>query len=195
MDGGPMTGSWIIRVAGQTYGPYGWEQMRAFAAERRLARQSLVARDGETEFRRADDEPELSAIFSPAQPARETAVVQTLRPEGSASFGRGEEQSRNGETSHFVVIADMKSGSIAKLEEAIATFGPTHAILPQPWLLASEDSINAVRNLLVQQLGKLDMLFIVDAGNDKAAWYNFGPEADARIRKIWRSSPKLRVAS
>jgi hypothetical protein len=190
-----MTGSWIISVAGQTYGPYSSEQMHAFAAEGRLARQSLVARVGETDFRRAADEPELSAIFSPAQPARETAVVQPLRQDGSASFGRGEEQSRNGETSHFVVIADMKSGSIAKLEEAIATFGPTYAILPQAWLLVSEESINAVRNLLVQQLGKLDMLFIVDAGHDKAAWFNFGLEADARIRKIWRSEPKLRVAS
>jgi len=195
MDGRPMTGSWIISVASQTYGPYDSRQMASFAAEGRLAPQSLVAHAGETDFRRAGDEPELSGIFSPPQPARDTAMVQSLRPEGSGSFGRGEEPSRNGETSHFVVIADMKSGSIAKLEEAIATFGPAYAILPQAWLLVSEDSINAVRNLLVQQLGKLDVLFVVDAGNDKAAWYNFGPEADARIRKLWRSEPKLRVAS
>jgi hypothetical protein len=190
-----MSGSWIISVAGQTYGPYGPEQMRTFAAEGRLARQSLVAHAGETEFRRAEDEPELSAIFPSAQPARETAIFQPLRQESAASFGRGEEPSRNGETSHFLVLADMKSGSIAKLEEAIATFGPTCAILPQAWLLVSEASINAVRNLLVQQLGKLDMLFVVDAGNNKAAWFNFGPEADSRIRKLWRSETKLRVAS
>jgi hypothetical protein len=95
----------------------------------------------------------------------------------------------------MLIVADLKSGSIAKLEEEIATFGQSVAILPQAWLLASESSVNAVRNRLVQQLGKLDVLFVADASNDKAAWFNFGPEADARIRRIWRSEPKLRAAS
>jgi hypothetical protein len=38
---------------------------------------------------------------------------------------------------------------------------------------------------LVRKLGKLDALFIVDAVHDKAAWFNFGPESDARIRRMW----------
>ena len=37
----------------------------------------------------------------------------------------------------------------------------------------------------MQKLGKLDTLFIVDAVHDKAAWFNFGPEADTRIRRMW----------
>ena len=37
----------------------------------------------------------------------------------------------------------------------------------------------------MQKLGKLDTIFIVDAAHDKAAWFNFGPEADTRIRKMW----------
>jgi hypothetical protein len=45
--------------------------------------------------------------------------------------------------------------------------------------------VNAIRNQLVQQLGKLDVLFVVDATRDKAAWFNFGPEADSRIRRNW----------
>ncbi|HEY6578671.1 MAG TPA: DUF4339 domain-containing protein [Rhizomicrobium sp.] len=190
-----MTGSWVISVAGQTYGPYDTNQMQAFAAEGRLARQSRVARIGETTFRSAIDEPELAGIFSPAQPARETVVVQTLRHETPASFGRGDEQTRSVERSHFVIIADMKSGSIAKIEETIATLGQTYPILPQVWLLASGETVNTVRNLLIRHLGKLDALFVVDAGNDRAAWFNFGPEADARIRKIWRPEPKLQAAS
>jgi hypothetical protein len=28
-------------------------------------------------------------------------------------------------------------------------------------------------------------LFIVDSTHNKAAWFNFGPEADARIRRVW----------
>ena len=49
--------------------------------------------------------------------------------------------------------------------------------------------VNAVRNLLVQQLSKLDVLFVVDATHNKAAWFNFGPEADSRIRRIWTKTP------
>jgi hypothetical protein len=52
-------------------------------------------------------------------------------------------------------------------------------------VLVSENTINAVRNALVQKLGKLDTIFIVDAAHDKAAWFNFGPETDIRIRKMW----------
>ena len=48
-----------------------------------------------------------------------------------------------------------------------------------------------MRNALVRKLGKLDTLFIVDAGRDKAAWFNFGPEADTRIRKIWSKAAEF----
>jgi hypothetical protein len=42
-----------------------------------------------------------------------------------------------------------------------------------------------VRNSLVQKLGTLDTLFVVDATHDKAAWHNFGPDADVRLRRLW----------
>lgn len=107
-------------------------------------------------------------------------------------FGR-EEGDRG--LSHVLIIADLKSDSIARLEEEIATFGLSVAIQPQSWLLASSASANSVRNRLVQQLGKLDMLFVADASNNKAAWFNFGPEADARIRRVWRPEPKPHATS
>jgi hypothetical protein len=190
-----MSGSWIISAAGRIYGPYGIEQLRAFAEEGRLARQSLVAHPGETEFRRASDDPELADFFAPPRSEPDTDIVRGMRREPSAGFGRSDEGSRTDGPSHFVIIADLKSGSIARLEETIATLGHSFAILPQAWLLSSHETVNAVRNLLTPQLGKLDVLFVVDAGNNKAAWFNFGPEADARIRKLWRSEPKLRAAS
>ena len=188
-----MAGSWTISVAGQIYGPYSFEQMQAFAAEGRLARQSLVAATGENDFRRAADQPELAPIFQPATTKSESAVAQTLVREPK-EFGRADRNARGGELSHMLIVAEMKSGSIAKLEEEIATFGQSFAIFPQAWLLASDASINTVRNRLIQQLGKLDTLFVADATNNRAAWFNFGPEADARIRKIWRSEPRLLAA-
>ena len=79
----------------------------------------------------------------------------------------------------------MKSRSIAGLEEEIFTLGQAHRFGPQSWVLSSEASITTIRNALVQKLGKIDTLFIVDAAHDKAAWFNFGPETDTRIRKMW----------
>jgi len=186
-----VTGSWTISVAGQIYGPYSTKEMRAFAAEGRLARQSLVAPAGETEFRRAAEQAELAPIFQPSVATGDGALAQPLH-QRTKEFGRAE---ADGEQSHMLIVADLKSGSIAKLEEEIATFGQSVAILPQAWLLTSAASVNTVRNRLVQQLGKLDVLFVADASNNKAAWFNFGPEADARIRKLWRSEPRLSAAS
>jgi hypothetical protein len=60
--------------------------------------------------------------------------------------------------------------------------------MPQGWILSSELSINEIRNTLAKKLGKLDTLFVVDATHDKAAWFNFGPEAETRFRRIWQKA-------
>ena len=131
-----MSDSWIISVAGRTYGPYGKEQLRSLAAEGRLARRSMVARAGETEFRRASDEGELADVFGTPKSGEDMDVVRNPRREASPGFGRSDEASRNESPSHFVIVADLKSGSIAKLEDTIASLGQSIAILPQVWLLS-----------------------------------------------------------
>ena len=88
----------------------------------------------------------------------------------------------------------MKSRSIAGLEEEIFNLGPAYSLMPQAWLLISDQPINYVRNTLVQKLGKMDMLFIVDATHNKAAWFNFGPESDTRIRRVWTAQHEHPVA-
>lgn len=188
-----MSASWIVSVAGRAYGPYTDAQMQAFASEGRLAPQSLVARNGETQFRQAADDTALAALFGlhkmpaleAAQPVA-TATVTPIKPaEAPSAFGQKDDAAKTGERAHIIVIADMKSRSIDGLEEEIFKLGPAYAFLPQAWLLSTEMSVNAIRNQLVQQLGKLDVLFVIDATRDKAAWFNFGPEADARIRRNW----------
>ena len=91
--------------------------------------------------------------------------------------------------SHFVIIADLKSSSTTGLEEEIFSLGTAHRFMPQAWVLSSEVGINTIRHALVQKLGKIDTLFIVDAAHDKAAWFNFGPENDARVRRMWSREP------
>jgi len=177
-----MAESWTISVGGRVYGPYSIEQMQGFHAENRLADHSLVARAGEEQFHPASEDPELAPLF-------QAAAEEPQAPAGEPAphrFGvRAGEELGAGTPSHFVIIADMKSRSISGLEEEIFSLGHAHRFMGQAWILSSEATINTIRNALVQKLGKLDTLFIVDAAHDKAAWFNFGPESDIRIRKMW----------
>jgi GYF domain 2 len=188
-----MSDTWTISVSGRSYGPYTLAQMQAFAAEGRLAPQSLVARAGENQFRPAGEDAGLAALFRPAAPQPQAQTRQFFTAEGNEeipSFGRNEEDAPSGQRAHFIIVADMKSRSISGLEEEIFNLGPAVPILPQAWLLASDMAINQIRQALVQKLGKLDTLFVADATHDKAAWFNFGPEADSRIRRIWQKQPE-----
>ena len=181
-----MAESWTISVGGRVYGPYSLEQMQGFHAENRLADHSMVARAGEEQFHPASEDTALALLF---QPASETAAAEPAAAEPIASepaqphrFGA---RAENDGPAHFVIVADMKSRSITGLEEEIFSLGQAHRFGPQSWVLSSEATINTIRNALVQKLGKIDTLFIVDAVHDKAAWFNFGPETDTRIRKMW----------
>jgi len=181
-----MAESWTISVGGRVYGPYSLEQMQGFHAENRLADHSMVARAGEEQFHPASEDTALALLF---QPASETVAAEPAAAEPVASepaqphrFGA---RAENDGPAHFVIVADMKSRSITGLEEEIFSLGQAHRFGPQSWVLSSEATINTIRNALVQKLGKIDTLFIVDAVHDKAAWFNFGPETDTRIRKMW----------
>ncbi|HEY2009705.1 MAG TPA: DUF4339 domain-containing protein [Rhizomicrobium sp.] len=175
-----MAESWTISVGGRVYGPYRLEQMQGFYAENRLADHSMVARAGEDQFYPAGEDPALAPLFVSV----ENTPAEYIAAEPAQPHRFGTRAEADG-PSHFVIMADMKSRSIMGLEEEIFSLGQAHRFGPQAWVLSSEASINNIRNALVQKLGKLDTLFIVDAARDKAAWFNFGPETDTRIRKIW----------
>ena len=192
-----MSEYWLVTVEGQAYGPYPYEQMQAFIAEGRIAAHSLVsAPDDEGEPHYACEDPVLGALFEPAAPeaAAITEKLVPAEPTAAHKFGRNAEPG-DGELAHLVVIADMKSRSINGLEQEIFRLGQAYPMMPQVWILKTDLAINAVRNELVQKLGKLDTLFIVDSTHDKAAWFNFGPEADTRIRRVWNKSASERKSA
>jgi len=182
-----MAESWTISVGGRVYGPYSLEQMQGFHAENRLADHSMVARAGEEQFHPASEDTALALLFQPASEATaaEPAAAEPVASEPAQPHRFGA-RAENGGPAHFVIVADMKSRSITGLEEEIFGLGQAHRFGPQAWVLSSEASINTIRNALVQKLGKLDTLFIVDAAHDKAAWFNFGPEADTKVRRLWQ---------
>jgi hypothetical protein len=175
---------WTISVNGQIYGPYGVSEMRKFAAEGRLAAQSLVAREGESLYLPAERDEDLAPLFR-TKPTPVKPVFFTADGDAGRGFGRAETDDNN-ESNHYVIVADMKSRSISGVEEEIFKLGHACSLTPQSWVLESRQPINTVRNTLVQKLGKIDVLFIVDASNDKSAWFNYGPEAESRIRRIWQ---------
>ena len=191
-----MAETWTISVGSRVYGPYTIEQMHAFHAEGRLATHSLVARAGEEQFHPAGEDSELALLFpvlaapsgeSEAAPQLETPAP--LSPPEPHRFGR-ETEAGVSERSRFVIISDMRSGSISALEEEIFNLGPAYRFMPQSWVLTSEASLNTIRHALMQKLGKLDTIFVVDTIHDRAAWFNFGPEADTRVRRMWSRTPE-----
>jgi hypothetical protein len=188
-----MASSWTIKANGSTYGPYAIEQMRGFAREGRLAPHSEVSRGTGGEYRMAGEDAELASLFRPvAQPAAPRPAFFTADGDIGQSYARREVESST--LSRFIIIADMKSRSIAGLEEEIFRSGSSMALTPQSWLLTTEMSLNALRNALIQKLGRIDVLFIIDVVRNKAAWFGYGPEADSRIRRIWQEAQKSQAA-
>ena len=189
-----MSSTWTISVGGRSYGPYALEQMIAFQAEGRLAPHSMVARDGEEQFHHASEDAQLAQLFpgvatgAPAgQAAAQSPAQQADTPTAAARFGRDARAlASSGERNRYIILSDMKSGSISALDEEIFNFGLAFRFLPQAWILTSEVSLNTIRSELIQKLGKLDMLIVIDTSNDKAAWFNFGPEADTKMRRMWQ---------
>ncbi|MBV9331137.1 MAG: DUF4339 domain-containing protein [Alphaproteobacteria bacterium] len=169
--------TWSVRVGGRSYGPYTAQQMRAFINEGRLTETSMVASGSSEDFRPAGDDATLNALF-----VASLESTRTIIPGTQQRFGKHDSSS---ERAHYIIVADMRSGSLAGIEAEISKLGPAFLIAPQVWIVRSDATVNTIRNALVQKLGKLDMLFVVDATHNKAAWFNYGPEADARIRKIW----------
>jgi len=182
-----MSQSWLVTVGGQVYGPYPYEQMHAFIAEGRIVAHSLVETPEDAAPHRASQDPVLGVLFQPAPApiAEPVPVSERPMPAEAASAQKFGRPAVDGELAHFIIIADMKSRSINGLEEEIFNLGQAYPMMPQVWILKTDQAVNAVRNALVQRLGKLDTLFVVDSTHDKAAWFNFGPEADARIRRVW----------
>jgi hypothetical protein len=190
-----MSSTWTISANGRSFGPYTLEQMRSFAAEGRLAPHSLVARGAGGEFRMAGEDGELALLFRPAQPAPQPVQQRPVffTAEGDIG-GLGRRDADTAQMSRFLIAADMKSRSVSGLEEEIFRHGPAITLMPQVWLLTTETTLNALRNTLIQRLGRIDTLFVVDVGRNKAAWFNFGPEADSRIRRVWQEAQKAQAA-
>ncbi len=181
-----MIGAWSINISGRLYGPFTSERMRSFAGEGRLAPHSLIAREGTDDWHEAHEEPAFCDLFAGRAKDKDPVVTPFAAHVPKSDVGGKEKM--EGARTHFVVIIDLKSRPAGNLEETVNSIGPNYQLMPNIWVISSDQTVNAVRNSLVQQLGKADSLFVIDASHGKAAWFNFGPEADVRIRRVWQKA-------
>ncbi len=89
--------------------------------------------------------------------------------------------------SNFIIVADVRSRGAAALESAVSRMGTTCRINPLVTLLHTDRTAGSIRNDLIQLLGTSDNLLVIDANHGKLAWFNLGPEIDAKLRALWKT--------
>ena len=177
-----LNGVWRINVSGQVYGPYTGHQIKAFALEGRIAPHSIVQTGEQGPWITAIDDPVLGQLFVQKQLPAAQAMAQPQTTRADAAPAVGAEFA----TANFMIVADIRSRASAPFEAAISKMGDNYRLNPLVWLLHTDRTSGAIRNELVQHLGQNDTLFIVDATRGKTAWFNLGPEPDAKIRRVWK---------
>jgi hypothetical protein len=182
--GDPLNSMWRINVSGQVYGPYTGHQIKAFAAEGRIAAHSIVQTGEAGPWITAIDDPILAQLFVVATPPAAKPIAD-YKP-AAAPPSAAQPAAADLATSNFIIIADIRARTSTPFEAALNRLGTNFRLNPLVWLLHSEHTAGAIRNELVTHLGNTDSVFIADAGRGKMAWFNLGPEADARIRKVWQ---------
>jgi hypothetical protein len=193
--GDPLNSMWRINVSGQVYGPYTGHQIKAFAAEGRVAAHSIVQTGESGPWITAIDDPVLAQLFVVSHPPAATPMAEPIQHKTHAAPAAAAAQPASANGAHapaaeivdanFIIIADIRARSSAPFEATLNRIGANYRLNPLVWLLHTDKSAGAIRNELVQHLGTTDSVFIADANRGKMAWFNLGPEADARIRKVW----------
>ncbi len=159
--------TWFVKVAEKIYGPYARETIARFVAEGRVKATSLVALRNDGAW----------------TPARDFAPLQAVLSETRDQFKTDEPSA----PANLLVFAESLSGHSFRLEHELRRLGAVADIQPGLYLLRTHRTAGAVRNAISQMLGKGDKLLVMDATRDRLAWFNLGPETDARIREVWNA--------
>ena len=95
---------------------------------------------------------------------------------------------------NIMIVTDVISRPTVRLEGAIVAFGPTLRLTSQTWLLNSSEPVSSILRALLKHIGSVDKIFVADCTSNKAAWYNYGPEFESRLRQQWRQASKPSAA-
>jgi hypothetical protein len=191
----PLDGRWVLQVSGRIYGPYTGHALKEYAREGRVVPQSVVARTGqaagEENWLAASEDPVLSTLFDNTQPITAQPVLNPSSAEKQVSYGpRKTQVDRRAKPTAFniMIVADVKTRSSGPMENALMSLGPSFKLSANAWVVHTPSGAPEVVNLLTQHLGSSDRLFVVDATRNRTAWFNMGPETDAKIRQVWKQN-------
>ncbi len=163
--------TWWVKVAGRAYGPYTSLQMARFVAEGRVTGSSLVSLFSDSGWSQARHCAALQNALNEAHP-----------PAQSEKAGDPEVRVAN-----LLVYADFRSGASRRFEFELRRLGRVAEAAPNLWLVRSRQTAGVLRNALSQMLERGDKVLVIDATRDRLAWFNMGPEAEARLREVWNS--------
>lgn len=185
----PLDARWYVRVGTDIYGPYSGHQMRGYVAEGRITAQSMIALEGARDWTAAANDQILGPYVAAstafqrveAKPAHVEAAalsspVTAERPAATADH----------QLCNFVIIFPNGARATTRLEQTIMNLGPACKLSSTVWIVSAKETAASVRNMLTEFFGKNDSLLVVDATRGKAAWFNFGPEQESRIRRVWQ---------
>lgn len=175
--------SWRVSVGGKVYGPYTSAQMEAFVIEGRVAAHSIVSAGDSGPWLAATDDPILASLFM-RTPSREVDAQPKPKVHPVADPVYVTEARQQG--INYIVVADIKGRAGYGFERELGKLGDNFRLSMTVFLLRSDFPISAVRNALVQHLGKTDSLMVVEANQSKSAWFNLGAQAEAHVRRVFQ---------
>jgi len=176
----PSPTEWWVQVRGRAFGPYTFAQLTEFAKEGRIRPSTPISFDPNTGWKEARRIEGLMPQFAHAAPDTPGgAPAPAAAPEAANVF----------------VHAEIVSGGWTPFMAALTSMGAICELAPGFWLVRTRFSAGVVRNMLSQTLERGDRFIVIDATRDRLAWFNLGPENDAKIREVWNGplrDPKKR---
>jgi len=160
---------WWVQVRGQAFGPYTQSQLVEFIREGRIRPSTPVSQ-------RAD---------GGWVEARRVYAFTTETPQQPAANAHADV-----EVSNVFVHAEINSAAWGAFLAALEAMGGMCELASGLWILRTRLSAGVIRNTLSQTLERGDRFVVIDASRDRLAWFNLGPEMDARIREVWNAPLK-----
>lgn len=95
---------------------------------------------------------------------------------------------------NLVISYDLKTPgqSYDRVIEAIKSLGSWAKVHYSLWYVKTNHTANSAAEIVRKATDANDTLFVVDATNNNAAWYNLDPKVSEFIREQWNTSAARR---
>lgn len=175
-----------VRVADSIYGPFSVDAIEAFVQEGRVGARSLVAPTPEGPFEPLRARVEFSDLFPHL--IRQPLSTDDRQAPAAASapvLARRHANAQDKPLNNVVIFIDLQTTSPNDLQQRFRALGRAVHLFGSVFILRTALSAAQLRQSISQILGSRDCFFLVDATNERLAWFNLGPEVDSHIRMVW----------